>query len=126
MGDQIAFVDADGATAAVSLIELFECLRDRDSVIGWRRYPWSIIEKQQPLKRRILSEFFNFSVRKIFRLQFADTQCGAKAFQNHVAKSLSEMVKERYWAFDVDLLLCARGNNYRIMEWPVIRRDKTG
>ncbi len=125
-GARVAFADADGATDPESLFRVVDGLDEADVVIGSRRIAGSRITRKQPLRRRILSRIFNRAVRVLFGLPYPDTQCGAKAFRAEPARRLAEVVCERWWAFDLDLLLSARRLGYSIVERPVTWSDGDG
>jgi hypothetical protein len=86
----------------------------------------SRVLQKQPFQRRLFSRFFNLSVRILFNLPYRDTQCGAKGFRRAAAVHLAQVVKEKNWTFDVDLLLWAKFLNYRVKEFPVTWEDKVG
>ncbi|HYM83638.1 MAG TPA: glycosyltransferase [Candidatus Dormibacteraeota bacterium] len=121
-----AFVDADGSTDPASLLKLLDALDRADIAIGTRRGPGSLILRRQPLRRRALSRLFNLAVRVLFRLPFRDTQCGAKAFRADAARRLADVVEERDWTFDLDLLLSARRLGFTVIEVPVVWADVEG
>lgn len=125
-GARVAFADADCATDSESLFRVVDGLDEADVVIGSRRIAGSRIARKQPLRRRILSRIFNRAVRVLFGLPYRDTQCGAKAFRAQPARRLAEVVCERWWAFDLDLLLSARRLGYSIVERPVTWSDGDG
>lgn len=101
----VAFVDADGSTAAHSLISLLETVEQgADVAIGSRWLPASVIAQKQPLNRRILSRIFNLLARGWLGLPFRDTQCGAKAFRRELLLDIEREIESRGWAFDVELL----------------------
>ncbi len=78
--NRVAFYDADGATPVFEL-ERMNALLDNgaDIVIGSRWLPESRADMGS-LRRRFASRCFNFLVRCLFSLNYADTQCGTKAF----------------------------------------------
>jgi dolichyl-phosphate beta-glucosyltransferase len=125
-GARILFADADAATDATSLLALAQQLDAHEVVVGSRRLENSVIEVSQPRIRRTLGTAFNWAIRLLFRIQIRDTQCGAKAFRADAAKTLAELIRERGWAFDLDLLLAARRLNYRIAEVPVRWSHRAG
>lgn len=125
-GERVLFADADGATAAESLLMLADQLEHFDVVIGSRRLTHSQITRRQPYARRLLGHAFAFSTRLMFGLPFRDTQCGAKAFRHDAAKEISLVVHERRWLFDVDMLLAARALGLSVAELPVVWQDKEG
>jgi glycosyltransferase involved in cell wall biosynthesis len=125
-GRNVIFTDADGATTPDSLLMLIAELDRHEIVIGSRRLPDSTVVQPQRLSRRLLGWFFAKTVRQLFILPYHDTQCGAKAFRLEAARDLTLLVKERRWAFDVDLLLCARNLNLSVAERPVVWADQDG
>ena len=125
-GNFVLFVDADGATSPETLFGLVDNLSTNDIVIGSRRLPDSIIVNPQPLTRQVFSNCFARSVKLLFRMPYLDTQCGAKAFSWNAARQLVELVEEKRWAFDVDLLLCARKLNLNVAEQAVTWEDQPG
>ena len=125
-GQRIAFADADGATAPATLLTLIEGLDYSDVVIGSRRLPESVVTTKQPWQRRALSGLFALVVSVLFGLRYRDTQCGAKAFRRAAALQLAQVVGERRWVFDIDLLLSAQALNLSVAECPVVWTDKAG
>ena len=125
-GRCVAFADADGATTARSIIELAQRTAVYDVVIGSRRMPGSVITCKQPLRRRLCGKLFSWTARRLFRLPYADTQCGAKAFRRAAAQQLAARVRERTWSFDLDLLLTARELGLSVAEYPVTWADRPG
>lgn len=126
VGDFVAFADADGATDASSLMTLISELAHVDVAIGSRRTPGSVITRRQPITRRVLGRAFSIATRLLFGLTYDDTQCGAKAMRRQSAHLLAECIRERRWAFDVDLLLSARRLGLSVAEKPVTWKDVNG
>lgn len=125
-GRRVVFADADAATSPESLLLLLADLERHEVAIGSRRLPGSTILQRQPAARRALGWLFAATVRLLFGLPYRDTQCGAKAFRRDVACALAELVQERRWAFDVDLLLSARALDCAVIERPVVWSDQAG
>jgi cellulose synthase/poly-beta-1,6-N-acetylglucosamine synthase-like glycosyltransferase len=125
-GARVAFADADAATAPESLIALIERLDGCDVSIGSRRLPESVIVRAQPLPRRIFGTLFAWVVAFLFGLPVRDTQCGAKAFRQEAVQRLVPLLRERRWAFDLDLLLSAELLGLAVVELPVVWEDQPG
>lgn len=125
-GASVVFADADGSTSPESLLDLVEGLRDHDIVMGSRHLPESRIERLQPRRRRALGSVFRVASRLLFGLRYADTQCGAKAFRRQAARRLAEVVREKSWTFDLDLILSARKLGMTVAERPVVWADVDG
>jgi len=118
-GDLITFVDSD--------LELHPKQLDRflldmestgaDIVIGSKRHPESIVD--YPLKRRILSKFYNLLIRGLFQSNISDTQPGLKLFKREVlAREFPKVFVKRY-AFDLELLLNSLKDGFTITEVPI-------
>ena len=118
-GDIVGFVDADGSTPPESIALLIKSLNHYDGVIASRWINGSVIEKKQPIERRIASRTFNLLVRILFGFSFNDTQCGAKFFKRKAIKSIINELGLTDWAFDIDLLYRLNKKNYKIKEIPV-------
>lgn len=125
-GSYVLFADADAATSPESLLDLADDLEQYDIVIGSRRLPSSTITHRQPLRRRMLGHAFASTVRVLFGMPYQDTQCGAKALRRDAAYQMADLVQERRWAFDVDLLLSARLSGLSVAERPVTWADQQG
>lgn len=72
-----------------------------------------------PRYRRVLGAGFNFTVRALTGLRFADTQSGFKLLESDVARELVAEQLAPGFAFDVELLLRARLAGYPVVEVPV-------
>jgi glycosyltransferase involved in cell wall biosynthesis len=125
-GDRIVFADADGATSSRSIVRLLRALDEHDMAIGSRKLASSLITRRQPVMRRLMSRSFNVAAGTLFRVPFADTQCGAKAFRREAALALAPLVREHAWTFDVELLLCALQLQLDVIEVPVEWSDQPG
>jgi dolichol-phosphate mannosyltransferase len=121
----VAFVDADGSTAADQLDVLLKtCIaRGLSGMIGSRWLPGSRIAPRQPLRRRLASRIFNRIVRVVFGLELTDTQCGAKVFDRKAIDQILGDLEISNFAFDVDLLLSLRKIGKPFSEMPIAWRD---
>ena len=118
-GHFFLFLDADLATHPSEFEKVLPALQHADIVIGSRTTQGSVIARQQPIYRVLLGKVFNrLVVRWYLGLPFFDTQCGFKVFHQK-AKPLFENLQSSGWAFDVELLLRAKGADLRIAEVPV-------
>lgn len=122
-GDIVCFVDADGATSPEELFKLIQRLGQADGVIGSRWLPNSIVQRKQPLSRRIASRGFNLLVRLLFRIPYRDTQCGAKVFTRKAVDDILGKLEMNGFAFDVALLYQLRRAGYGVNEVPTVWQD---
>ncbi|MDF7798961.1 glycosyltransferase [Pontiellaceae bacterium B1224] len=119
-GEYIGFVDADGATPADSFFQLLEKIGDAGCAIGSRWVEGAQVNPKQSLMRRFASRLLNrVIVHGFFDLQVHDSQCGAKLFTREVLLPLLPELKEKGWAFDIDLLCRVKRCGYGIREIPV-------
>jgi dolichyl-phosphate beta-glucosyltransferase len=123
-GAIIGYADADNKVP----IDEFDKFRaalaaGADLAIGTRR-KGAVIEKKQPLYRRVGSEGFHWFMQTVVGLPgIQDTQCGFKFFQHAVAKELFRRQKIDGYMFDVEILAIARRLRYRVEQLPVRWRD---
>jgi dolichyl-phosphate beta-glucosyltransferase len=123
-GKIIGYADADNKVP----IEDFDKFRAAlasgiEMVIGSRRNG-AVIEKAQPLYRRVGSTGFRYFMRTVVGLdEIQDTQCGFKFFQHSVAKELFRRQKIDGYMFDVEILAIGRRLGYRVEQIPIRWRD---
>lgn len=120
-GNTVLFTDADLSSPIEEASKLFVALaHGADIAIGSR---WLRIETQtrrQPLHRQIFGRIFNVALRLTLGLQFADTQCGFKAFKQAAVKAIFPMQKIERWGFDPEILFLARKLGFQTKEVPVL------
>ena len=123
----VGFVDADGATPPGELVRLAEQVENgADVAIASRRLPASVSPAHRSIARRITSAGFASSIRRLFGLPYADTQCGAKVLTRDAATQVVPLVSSRDFLFDVDLLLTAERLDLRVEEVPTVWVDQEG
>jgi glycosyltransferase involved in cell wall biosynthesis len=122
----VSFVDADNSTTPEQLHKLHQAV-DQGAVvaIGSRWLPQSRREIPQPWSRQLAGRMFNRLVRQLFDLPFADTQCGAKAFQREAFETIRPSLELTGWAFDVEILVRMRQAGFSIEEVPIRWRDSS-
>ncbi|MDQ2901737.1 MAG: glycosyltransferase family 2 protein [Acidobacteriota bacterium] len=127
-GEWSLFTDADLSAPIEELDKLWSAV-DRaqaSGAIGSRALDRSLIEVHQPFYRETLGKFFNFTMRAIVRLRFADTQCGFKLFESRAAREIFGRQRLNRFGFDVEVLFIARKLGLRILEIPVRWRNAEG
>jgi dolichyl-phosphate beta-glucosyltransferase len=123
-GSVIGYADADNKVP----IEEFDKFRGvlaqgTECAIGTRR-GGAVVERAQPLYRRIGSKGFLYFMQTVVGLPgINDTQCGFKFFQRDAAKELFRRQQVDGYMFDVEILAIARRLGYRIEQVPVRWRD---
>ena len=97
-----------------------------DGAIASRAHPASVLPVQRPVARRITSWAFSRLTRRLFRLPYSDTQCGAKVVRRQVIDGVLPLLSSRDFLFDVDLLLTADRLGYHVVEVPTVWLDQEG
>jgi hypothetical protein len=95
-------------------------------VIASRRLPASVTPGARGVGRALTSTGFAWGVRALFRLPYADTQCGAKVVHRRVAERVVPLMSSRDFLFDVDLLVVARRLGFEMVEVPTVWIDQQG
>jgi len=116
-------MDADNSTKVSELVRLSRRIGDHDGVIGSRHLPGQVLQRKQPLFRRIQSRIFNGLIRLLFGLPFYDTQCGAKIFKKQALDAVLPHLRSTGFEFDVELLWQLSRKGYSLIEVPVIWND---
>ena len=125
-GGLVGFVDADGATPPHELFRLAEVALRFDGAIASRRHSASVTPAPRSLVRQAWSAGFATVARRLFRLPYADTQCGAKVLRCDVMRDILPLLTARDFLFDVDLLVTARRLGYDVVEEPTVWIDQAG
>ena len=123
-GDQVVFMDADGATGIDQLPKMMYALESADIAIGNRWMKGAKAERHSLL--RALSGFLYRNYMRLFGLGSIDTMCGFKGYQSHVAKDLYENLQEKRWLFDTEIAYKAVQQKYRIRNFPIAWESKDG
>jgi len=123
-GDFLLLCDADQSIPITESEKLFLALEQgTDIAIGSRWLNTALQVKKQPLGRRVASRCFNLLVRTALGLEFADTQCGFKAFSSAAAELICRAQRVDRWAFDAELLFLAKKFGLTVSEVPIVCID---
>jgi glycosyltransferase involved in cell wall biosynthesis len=119
-GRIILFSDADLSAPIEEAPKLLRALEaGADIAIGSRWLRAETQTQRQPLHRQLFGRIFNLLLRMSLGLQFADTQCGFKAFKRAAAQAIFPLQKIERWGFDPEILFLARKMGFRVDEVPV-------
>jgi glycosyltransferase involved in cell wall biosynthesis len=120
-GRFIVFSDADLSSPIEEAPKLLKALQGgADIAIGSRWLRAETQTQRQPLHRQIFGRIFNLLLRISLGLQFADTQCGFKAFKRTAAQAIFPLQKIERWGFDPEILFLARKLGFKVQEVPVV------
>jgi dolichyl-phosphate beta-glucosyltransferase len=120
VGALVLFADADGATPIAELARLEAALAlGADVAIGSRARSAEDVRVRKKWYRHVVGRAFHFLVERLTVRGFRDTQCGFKLFRGPVAHALFSRMRMDGFSFDVEALLMARLQSYRVAEVPV-------
>ncbi len=119
-GALVLFTDADGATPIRELERLESALAGgADVAIGSRALHSAETRVRARWYRRVIGRIFRTLVALLTVRGIQDTQCGFKLFRGPVAHDLFSRMRMNGFSFDVEVLLMAQRQGYRIAEVPV-------
>ncbi len=119
-GQILLFSDADLSSPIEEVPKLLQALEQgADIAIGSRWLQAELQTQRQPLHRQLFGRIFNVLLRITLGLQFADTQCGFKAFKRRAAQAVFPLQKIERWGFDPEILFLARKFGFAVKEIPV-------
>ena len=126
-GDVCLFTDADLSSPMTEAQHLFDVIAEgADIAIGSRWLRAELQTERQPLYRQLLGRIFNLALRMILGLNFADTQCGFKAFRRDAAQRVFPLQKIERWGFDPEILFLAKKMGLVVKEVPVVWAHSEG
>lgn len=119
-GNIVLITDADLSVSPTEIPRLLDAIeKGADVAIGSRNLPESELIIKPPYHRIILGKTFNLLFRHLFHVAIYDTQCGFKAIKANVLKELADTIIIEGFAFDVNLIVEAIRNNYKVTEVPI-------
>jgi len=119
-GQIVLFSDADLSSPIEEAPKLLQALEaGADIAIGSRWLRAETQTQRQPLHRQLFGRIFNLLLRMTLGLQFADTQCGFKAFKRPAVEAIFPLQRIERWGFDPEILFLAKKFGYKVREVPV-------
>jgi dolichyl-phosphate beta-glucosyltransferase len=120
-GDVVLFTDADQSTPIEEMDKLASKLRNDgfDIAIGSRGVEGAKVEQAQVWYRHLAGDLFGWATHLLCLRGIVDTQCGFKAMRRDVAHRVFPQVTSNTPIFDIEMLLVATREGYRIAEVPV-------
>jgi dolichyl-phosphate beta-glucosyltransferase len=123
-GAIVGYADADNKVPIGEYDKLAPWLDRFPVVTGSRALERKLVEKKQPLYRRIGSVGFHWFMQTAVGLPgITDSQCGFKFFRRDAAKDLFARQKIDGYMFDVEILYLCRRLGYAVHEEPIRWRD---
>ncbi|MDN3667396.1 response regulator [Algibacter miyuki] len=102
--DYIGFLDADLSTDLADFDDLVKTIETSDfKIVSGSRISRMGANITKESARKIISLTINFIIRKILKMDFKDTQCGAKIFHKDVIEIAFGKKFVTQWIFDVEI-----------------------
>jgi dolichyl-phosphate beta-glucosyltransferase len=122
-GDVVIFADCGTCVPYTNALTQIAMIRsgNLDIAMASRRLPETVIRRNRSRKRRLLSWLFRQAARILIGIpsRFSDTQCGFKLYRGEIARKLYGACTTSGYVFELEVLLRALKQNYRIEEFPV-------
>ncbi|NNK82079.1 MAG: response regulator [Flavobacteriaceae bacterium] len=102
--DYIGFLDADLSTDLTDFDDLVKTIENSDfKIVSGSRISRMGANITKESARKVISLTINFIIRKILKMDFKDTQCGAKIFSKDVIGIAFNEKFVTQWIFDVEI-----------------------
>jgi len=122
-GEYVMFADSGCCVPYENVLPGLNMLKSGtcDIAHGSRKLPQSAIKRAQPLRRRICAAFLRWFVKRILTIPpgITDTQCGFKIYRGDVARKLYGQCITDGFMFDMEVVMRAQQQGYRIKEFPI-------
>jgi glycosyltransferase involved in cell wall biosynthesis len=116
-GQYVLFTDADESTPIGEMDKLLKKLESGyDMAIGSRSAEGGTEKRSQVWYRRLAGRFFAWGTKALCIRGIHDTQCGFKAMKHEVAQKVFQQVMSNSAIFDIEMLVVATHEGYRIAE----------
>ena len=123
--DVIGFIDVDLSCGMDYLIEALKRLHaEKADIVVGSRYAKGAKATRLPF-RRLMSFFYNLTIRILFGSRILDHQCGLKVFSKEAAGQIFREMgydhsHRRGWFWDAEFLIRAQKHGLKIIEMPVV------
>ncbi|WP_026777577.1 response regulator [Polaribacter sp. Hel_I_88] len=102
--DYIGFLDADLSTDLADFDDLVKTIETTDyKIVSGSRISRMGADITKESARKVISLTINYIIRKILKMDFKDTQCGAKIFHKDVIEVSFKDKFVTQWIFDVEI-----------------------
>ncbi len=122
-GDYVMFADSGCCVPYKDVLIGLDLIKGGlyDIAHGSRKAEGCNIEKAQNFYRRICSNIFHWIVVHDLKIpeELSDTQCGFKIYKGDVARRLYSECKTDGFVFDIEIIILAMKEGYRITEFPI-------
>lgn len=127
VGELRLFVDADNSVSIENLDRfILEIEKGSDIVIASIYKKGGVVSGVKNRVRQMLSMLASRIINSILEWDILDTQRGFKLFTKKSAEIIFKKLTTKRYLFDVEVLLLAKKNGFKIKELPVVWENKTG
>ena len=105
---------------------MLTAMEHADVVAGSRSAAGAQVDRQQPLRRRLVGWPFIALTRMLLREPTKDVYCGFKLWRANAAEAVFSRQRLTGWVFDAEVLALARGLGFRVTEVGVAWADRRG
>lgn len=117
--DVLCYMDSDLATDLNALPKVVAAFKEHfDIAIGSRLVRGASVKRS--FLREVLSRGYNLILKMYLGVHFKDAQCGFKAINRTILRSIVPRIEDNEWFFDTELLVLAEKAGFKIKEIPVI------
>jgi dolichyl-phosphate beta-glucosyltransferase len=125
-GELRLLCDADCGPSLASLPDMLAAMEHADVVAGSRSASGAAVDRQQPLRRRLVGWPFIALTRTLMREPTKDVYCGFKLWRANAAEAVFSRQRLTGWVFDAEVLALARRLGFRVTEVGVAWADRRG
>jgi dolichyl-phosphate beta-glucosyltransferase len=123
VGDVVLFADSGSCVPFHNALPAIRKIKEGelDVALGSRRHKNTVIHRNRPRRRRLLSWLFHQAAVLVTGLPrwISDSQCGFKLYRGDAARKLFAACKTSGFLFDLEIILRALNAGLRVEEFPV-------
>jgi len=113
------FMDADLSTSLNFIKVFIENCKPDTCVVGDRFMNNSVVQRNS-IFRKGLSFFSRLIIKKFFKLDVKDTQCGFKCFNTADLKKINHYFVSSKWLLDIEMLVYLNELGVEIIDYPIV------
>ena len=122
-GEVVLYADSGTCVPYANALPVIKKISAGELDIGLasRRLKGTVIRRDQPLRRRVVSRLFHRAAVLVAGLPrwITDSQCGFKVYQGKAARELFAGLSTPGFLFELEIILKALRRGYRLEEFPV-------
>jgi len=115
----ILYTDSDMPVCPEDVKASVPLINEYDIVTGY-----SEVNKGDTLKRKFISNVYNYLIQTLFRLDIKDINSGYKIVRRDVVKGLDFISRSPF--VDVEIFIHARGKGYKVYQYPLTFHSRKG